>query len=369
MSIKESDNKSNIPEKKSYILKNNSNFNNKYNYDLKNHNLINNILTIKTADNGELTTFNSYNGKDKKEINNFDNNNIEKEKKFSIIDIPASSFDYNKAENTNVNIDAKNENNQNKNISKEIKLSGKEKAYLQLAKSQMLPLSSQIIFSRTCENVRKSISNKEIFLNYESYMVNKIKDYEKKIISYDEKITTIFTPTKIAEITLNFITKNEEIIFNTIYKDLTKDKNDYHFIYYKNYIKIIYYIINESMEGISDEKLLSNLENILKKKGYNNIKDYLYFLIISNKNTKKDNCFMVNIDKIDEIINNEVPKILEFEEVSKMCRFIGFSYYLIKEIIDFGNIIKDTTKLELKTNSFITQLKDNLDRFRKRFIN
>ena len=369
--IKDNDNISITPEKKVDILTNKNNLNNnknnkKYAYDLKNHNLTNNILTFKTSDNNELITINSYSEKEKKENNNISNNNYNavKDKKFSIIDIPAPSYKYNNNNEKDNKIINLNVNNENKNLSKEIKLSAKEKAYLQLAKSQVLPLNSQIIFSRSCDNVKKLISVKNILQNYELFLKNKIKEYENKIISYNEKITSIFTPTKIAEITLNFITNISEIEFKTIYNNLAQDKSDYDFIYYKNYIKIIYYVINEKMEDISEVALLSNLYNILFKKGYKNIKDYLYFLFISNKNTKKDNCFMINIDKIDEIINNEVPYILEFDEASKMGKFIGFSIFLIKEIIDFGNIIKNTTKLKMETTSFIVQLRDILDRFR-----
>ena len=80
-------------------------------------------------------------------------------------------------------------------------------------------------------------------------------------------------------------------------------------------------------------------------------------MFISSKNTKKENIFMNNIDKIDELIK-EVPKILNFEESLKICKFIGFSLYLIKEIIDFGNIIKNTTKLQIETKIFIDELKE-----------
>ena len=61
--------------------------------------------------------------------------------------------------------------------------------------------------------------------------------------------------------------------------------------------------------------------------------------------------------------------MIDFNESSKMCKFIGFSFYLIKEIIDFGNIIKNTTNLQMETKKFIEQLRVSLDKFRSRFIN
>ena len=362
--LNKKDNVDNIYKKQNNMIKLGNNSNNNYTIDLKNKktNKINNTNKINDNNNNEIIIVNSYNIK--KRENNV-NNNIEKEKKFSIIDIPAPSN--NNSNNILINI---NENNDNKNLYKDLKFSIKEKAYLLLSKSHVLPLQFQIIFSQGSNDVKKLITKKDIIKNYEIFLNNKIKDYEKKIILYNEKIKSIFVPTKIAEITLNFITNSKEIEFNDIYNKLIYNKKDYNFIYYKNYIKIIYYIINEkNIEGISDEKLLSNLYKILEKKGYKNIKDYLYFLFISSKNTKKENCFIENIDKIEDIINKEVPKLINFNESSKMCKFIGFSLYLIKEIIDFGNIIKNTINLQIQTKNFIEQLRVSLDKFRSKFIN
>ena len=299
----------------------------------------------------------------KKRKNDKNNYKIKAEKKFAIIDIPLP------ISNTEKILDVF-KNNKN--------LSIKEKACYILANSPILPLSSQIIFSRSSENIKKLISTKNIIKNYKSYLNKKIKDYENKINLYDKQITSVFTTTKIAEITLNFITKESEVEFNDIYNNLlhNNNKNDYFYIYYKSYIKIIYYIINESFEevnsdgGISEiggSKLLINLYTILNKKGYKNIKDYLYFLYISNKNNKKVNYFMQNIDKINDIINNDAPKLLDFYESFKMCKFIQFSYFLIKEIIEYGNNTKNIIKLEIETKEFVEQLKNILVKFQSKF--
>ena len=259
-----------------------------------------------------------------------------------------------------------------------INLSIKEKACYILANSPILPLNSQIVFSRSSENIKKLTSTKNIVQNHESYLNQKIKDYEDKIHLYNKQITSVFTITKIAEITLNFITKENEEEFNDIYNNLlhNNNKNEYFYIYYKSYIKIIYYIINENFEEvnsdgviseISESKLLINLYTILNKKGYKNIKDYLYFLFISNKNNEKVNYFMQNIDKINNIINKNAPKLLDFYESFKMCKFIQFSYFLIKEIIEYGNNIKNIIKLEIETKDFVEQLKINLVKFKSKF--
>ena len=362
---KDSLNFNNNTSKKYHTDNNKNKSNNKFIIDLKNNNTNNNITNkTKDKDNNEILTINSYNNKEK---NNNKINFNEKEKKFSIIDIPAPINYSNEKEKDNIFI--KINLNENEDISKYIQLSIKEKAYYILCKSHVLPLSSQFIFSRSCSKIRELITKEKIMENYDIFIQNKIKEYENKIISYNKKITSIFTPSKIAEITFNFITDTKENEFSNNYNSLIYDKKDIHFIYYKNYIKILYYIINENFEDeIKDEKLLSNLYKILNKKGYRNIKDYLYFLFISSKNTQKENCFMKNIDNIQLLINNEVPKFLSFQESTKICKFIGFSLYLIKEIIDFGNIIKNTINLKIETTSFIEELKENLDKFRNRYI-
>ena len=151
------------------------------------------------------------------------------------------------------------------------------------------------------------------------YLNNKIKHYEENQILHNEIINSVFNATKIAEITLNFITFDSETQFNENYALLLNNKEDYNFIYYKNYIKVIYYIINEKFDDenklkISDNRLLANLYDILSKKGYKKIKDYLYYIFIKNYN-KKENIFMNNIDKINKLIRDECPKLFCLDEI------------------------------------------------------
>ena len=76
---------------------------------------------------------------------------------------------------------------------------------------------------------------------------------------------------------------------------------------------------------------------------------------------------MQNIDKINNIINKNAPKLLDFYESFKMCKFIQFSYFLIKEIIEYGNNIKNIIKLEIETKDFVEELKNNLAKFKSKF--
>ena len=98
--------------------------------------------------------------------NNINNYKIKAEKKFSIIDIPL------RISNNDKILDVFKNNKS---------LSNKEKACYILANSPILPMSSQIIFSRSSENIKKLTSTKNILKNYESYLNKKIKDYEDNI--------------------------------------------------------------------------------------------------------------------------------------------------------------------------------------------
>ena len=295
--------------------------------------------------------------------NNNDNNIIIDTKKLSIIDIPAPN-------DSNLN---NNKNGILNTFKNNLNLTIKEKALYILINSPMIPLNSKFILSKSTNNLKKIVLKKDILLNYDLYLKNKIKYYEDKQLFYNKKIKSIFNATKIAEITLNFITSESEKQFNNNYIILLNNKEDYNFIYYKNYIKIIYYIINESFEEenkkeISDNRLLSHLYDIINKKGYKNIKDYLFFLFISNNNNKKENIFMYNIDKINKIIKDEVPKILSFDESLKMCRFIIYSLYFIKEIINYANMIKNTIKLKIEEIEKKKKMKEILDKFHNKYI-
>ena len=289
---------------------------------------------------------------------NNDNNLVIDTKKLSIIDIPAPEI-YN--------------NNNSDKLLNNSNLTIKEKALYILVKSPIVSLTSQFILSRSSSNLKHIISKSDILLNYELYLNNKIKNFEEKQLLYDEKIKSVFNSTKIAEITLNFITSQNEEQFNENYNLLYINKENNNFIYYKNYVKIIYYIINESFmdennNEINENKLLANLYDILNKKGFKKIKDYLYFLFISKQN-KKENIFMNNIDKINKLILNESPRLLQYEESLKNCRFIVFSIYLIKEIIDYGNMITKTIELKEEENDFIKKMKKKLEKFHNKFFN
>ena len=73
--------------------------------------------------------------------------------------------------------------------------------------------------------------------------------------------------------------------------------------------------------------------------------------------------------KID-IINNEIvkkfPDILSFQENLKICRFTAFTIYLIKEIINYANNIKDTFELKFKAQNLLNIVMGKIDKIQNR---
>ena len=76
--------------------------------------------------------------------------------------------------------------------------------------------------------------------------------------------------------------------------------------YFYNYVKLIYLLYDENYEQIKNENLVNQLNQKINSKGYQNIKDYLYFIYIQNM---KENKNFENIDKINDILK-EVPDLL-----------------------------------------------------------
>ena len=50
----------------------------------------------------------------------------------------------------------------------------------------------------------------------------------------------------------------------------------------------------------------------------------------------------------------------------KMCRFMAFSIYLIREIINYANNIRDTIELKIRTKQFLDIVIEKLNKIRKK---
>ena len=232
-------------------------------------------------------------------------------------------------------------------------LSKKEKAFYLLSKSPVLRLIERLIFGRSTQNVREVQSVSDILNRHKIFLKNKIKELEEEINECDKKINVPFNASKTAEITFNFILTKDEEEFKRfiIFMETDEEEKEYNI-----YIKLIYLLFDENYEGVEVDKLDEHFYEIINKKGFKNIKDYLYHIYIK----KNENINIIhNIDKINELLK-EAPNLIGDHFNNKICRFVLFTSFLISEIVEYGNDIKNTIELKIKTKAFIDIIKNKL---------
>ena len=74
----------------------------------------------------------------------------------------------------------------------------------------------------------------------------------------------------------------------------------------------------------------------------------------------KENTIIENIEKLNEIIN-EYPNLSDYLTSLKYCKFISYTYYLIKEIILYVKDIQDTIKLIENSENFLDIINKKLN--------
>ena len=239
-------------------------------------------------------------------------------------------------------------------------LSKKEKSYLILSYSKCLRLCERMIFSRSTSKLRQSISKKNILDTNKIYLNDKKKELENKIEYCNDKLKTKFEASKTAEITLNFITINIENEFKLNLFDNLNNENDKKYCY--NYIKILYLLLEENYEQIDNADLIKQLYQKISNKGYTTIKDYLYYIYIKNL---KEIHILENIDKINDILINE-PDLFNFKKSIIYDRFISYTCYLFKEIVNYSNGIIDTIKLKRDCHNYINIINNKIKLYNER---
>ena len=240
-------------------------------------------------------------------------------------------------------------------------LSNKENAYLILSYSKCLRLCERMIFSRSSHKLRESISKKHILESNKIYLNEKLKELEKKIENCDDKLKNKFSASKTAEMSLNFITNNIENEFKfNLFQNLSDDNDK---LYCYNYLKILYLVLDENYDQIKNENLAKQLYQKISNKGYINIKDYLYFIYIKNINNNKS---IEIIDKINDIII-EKKDLLDFKNIFKYDKFISYTCFLIKEIINYANEKIDTFKLKKDCINFIDIIKNKINLYNEKY--
>ena len=252
-------------------------------------------------------------------------------------------------------------------------LSKKESSCYILSKSPVLRLCERMIFSRSSSALRNLLPKESTMKEHQILLKNKIDELEKKINLCDKILETPFTATKTADITLNFITSLMEMEFRD-YPILLANEEEKK--YYITFIKILYNLFNiEIVVNNGDNNILDRNSNILNlrqnlytkiyNKGFKSIRDTLYNQFIDNKEIIKD------IPKIAEInyLVSQVNNIFEIHNSLKICKFISFTLYLIKEIIQFGNNIKSSVELKSKAKNLIDIINRKINKLNSKYKN
>lgn len=219
-------------------------------------------------------------------------------------------------------------------------LTQKEKACLILAFSKCLRLTERALFSFSSPKFKEAITKKIILNTNKIYLKEKLEELEEKINRCDNKLENKFNASKTAEITLNFVTLNIETDFKLNLTEGLDDETEKK--YCDNYVKLLYLVLGESYDKIENNMLIKNLYNKIGEKKYQNIKDYLFYLYIQNKDENKS---LENVDKINQIIK-KTPDILNFKMTAKYDKFILYTSVIVNEIINFANKRFDTLKLK-----------------------
>lgn len=331
--------------------------------NMNNTNNINNISNINNIIHKKITRNNKINNEN---INKKSNSSMSTITPRCLSQTNNSLFNETKTKNASEKevILSNNTNNISEtiNIPKIKDLSPKENAYLILSYSKCLRLCERMIFSRSTSKLRESISKKQVFEINKIYLNEKIKELVKKIEDCDDKLNNKFNASKTAEMTLNFITSNFENEFRLNLFQNVEDEEEKK--YYYNYIKMLYLLLDENYDQIKNENLIRQLYQRIINKGYKNIKDYLYYIYIKNL---KENRTIENINKINELLVDS-PDLLTFNHTLDSNRFIVYSCYLFKEIINFANEKIDTFKLKNDCINLIDVINNKLNLYNEKNI-
>ena len=292
---------------------------------------------------------------EKKERNLFEDNLVNSEKIFN--DKPRNNINPLKS---NINTIQNSKYMLLQQFFEQNKLTTKQKAFYLLSTSPILRLNEQIILSYSFPIIKNKLSISTILKNHEDFLEKKINELNEEINLCSDKIKKPFFASKIADVTLNFITSLDEQEFKD-FDILTQNKEEIKLYY--NFIKILYLLFDEKYDKNKDEKKIKNeLFSNINDKGFKSLKDYLYYIYIGNKNKTKG---IKYIEEINEIIKEE-PNIIDNKYYFRICRFMAFSIYLIREIIYYANNIRDTIELKLRTKQFLKIIIEKFNKIKKR---
>ena len=61
--------------------------------------------------------------------------------------------------------------------------------------------------------------------------------------------------------------------------------------------------------------------------------------------------------------------MFEIHNSLKICKFISFTLYLVKEIVKFGNNIKSSVELKIKAKNLIDIINKKLNKYKAKYKN
>ena len=356
------------------------NYNNEeinFGYNNSNRNGNNNIFYNNSNNNCNSVIINSMNDKgQKKEISKINNDNYSNKNNFNNSNNNILRNSFKNKQKTQCKRDtisnlSFNFNNNNDNIivngngkieNSNIKLTNKEKAFEILSKSPVLRLCERIIFSQSTKNLKNLISIPQILKKNSLLLEEKRKELKKKMNECYNKINESFTASRTAEITFNFILSNDEEELKSLLKLKLAEKKKI----YSVYLKLLYLVFNESFEGVEENKLICELYNRLEEKGFKSIRDCLYFIFIK----KRERISIVyNIDNITNLMNSSPEEVFGNHCELMSSRFILFTSFLFKEIINYANGIKDAVQLKLNCENLLDIINKKLFLYQNKYNN
>ena len=201
-----------------------------------------------------------------------------------------------------------------------------------MLKGNYLSLKGKFTVIKMYPSLYKAFDSKLSFLleakiDALSKTVTEIENTLSKYDDVDSYINKNFTPSKTAQNSLTFVTKEEE-------KNLIKKEdlpNEIGLIF-----KLVYYIIDEQFDKeLPTNKLIENLINVVFPKY--EAKDLRNLLINFANQNQNLNITETKFNEVNELIKAN-PKILSSIDMARINRPISYLTFFIKEVFDYMNL-------------------------------
>ena len=201
-----------------------------------------------------------------------------------------------------------------------------------MLKGKYISLNSKFSLIKMYPSLYKSFDSKLNFLleakvDVLSKQVAEIESTLSKYDDVDSYINKSFTPSKTAQNSLTFVTKEEEM--NLIKKEDLP--NEIGFIF-----KLVYYIIDEKFDkDLPTNKIIENLINVVfPKYEAKDLRNLLTTYVNQNQNL---NITEEKFNEVNELIKAN-PKILSSIDMARINRPISYMTFFIKEVVEYMSL-------------------------------